>query len=427
MAYISYINTGVKQSRDLTFNISTDESIGGMLFDISGFQNPFMNYPLLSNNFKNGKVQCIYNMDDANLIGISEDGFLNNMLYYHISQFYDFVGTEQALYIAIADCSNGWNIIKDMQQQTNGKLFQIGIWTSQPIWKRNSDNTIGFTDVITDLQSQADEICGKIGERTNTMIPLNLVLFGNSNYIDGLEVSYKNIPNALTLNCPKVSVVLAQNGTEEVHAIQKLNPNQAPVSSIGIVMACLAICGAEESIGSLQKCDLNKNEKFNYPELGFGTKSSMIEDVNYIWQNTIVSNGYIIPMSYDGIEASYYLSNDQTLSYGDYSSIANNRVIHKCRRAICTVLIPYINSHHIYSPGTRNISVTSISIITDSINTILDSVMRNKSGQEQINGRVVTFLENSKILETDEIALKISISPVNYSGYIEEEVSHNLI
>ena len=425
MAYISYINTGVKKERDLTFNISTDESIGGMLFDISGFQDPFRDYPLMSHNFKNGKVQRIYNMDDAALIGITNDGFLNNLLYYHISQFYDYVGSEQELYIVIADCSKGWDILYSMQQEINGKMFQIGVWTSQSIWARNEDGTLGFSDLIPSLQEQADEICGKVGTRTYTTTPLNIVLFGNSNYIDGNGVNYKKIPNALVLDCPKISVVLAQNGSEEVHVMQQSNPNQAPVSIMGMVMACLAVCGAEESIGSLRRCDLNKNEKFHYPELGFGKNYTKIEGVSRIWANIIASNGYIVPIDYEGLEASYYLSNDQTLSTGDYSSIANNRVMHKCRRAVCTAMLPYINSHHIYTPGTKNISITSTSIMTDSINSILDSVMRNKLGQEQIGGRSVTFLENSNILQTDEVSLKLSINPVNYSGYISEEVSHS--
>lgn len=427
MASISYVNTGVKQNRDLTFGISTDESIGGMLFDISGFQDPFTEYPLIAHNFKGEQVQCIYNMEDAKLLGIENDGFLNGLLYYHVSQFYDFVGGEQRLYVVLADCSDGWDILQSMHQQTSGKMFQIGVWTSQPIWSRNGDGSLGFTGLITDLQAQADEICGRVGQRTYTTVPLNLVLFGNSNYADGIAVSFKELPNALVLDCPKVSVVLAQNGSEEVHKMQESNPNQAPVSAMGITMACLAVCGAEESIGSIQKCDLNKNENFRFPEYGFGKRYANLTDVNRIWANTIISNGYIIPVDYEGIEASYFLSNDQTLSTGDYASIANNRVMHKCRRAVSTALIPYINSHHIYSPGTKTISVTSIAIMTDAINTILGHTMRNRSGQEQIGGRSITFLENSDILETDEVALKLSVNPVNYSGYIEEEVSHNMV
>lgn len=425
MAQLSYINTGVKQKPDLTFNIPTDESVGAMLFDISGFTNPFENYPLLFHNFKDGKIQSIKNMSDAELLGIANDGFMNGVLYYHISKFYNFIGKNQILYIAIVDCSTDWDAIQSIQQQANGRIFQIGVWTSQPIW-RDKDDSLGFTSLITDLQVQADKINGKTGAATHTMVPLNIILCGNCNYVNGEIVNYKIIPNAIELNCPKVSVVIAQNGSPEIKSIQKNNPLQAPVGALGLIMACLALCGAEESIASLEKCDLNKNEEFNFPEFGIGETGTPMDSVHRIWANIISSRGYIIPVDYEAIEASYYFSSDQTLCEGDFSSIANNRVIHKCRRAACTALIPYINSSHIYIPGTHNISATSIAIMTDSINTILDSVMRNKKGLGQIDGRVVTFLENDNILKTDSISTKLEIKPVNYSSFISEEVSHDI-
>lgn len=425
MAQLSYINTGVKQKPDLTFNIPTDESVGAMLFDISGFTNPFENYPLLFHNFKDGKIQSIKNMSDAELLGIANDGFMNGVLYYHISKFYNFIGKNQILYIAIVDCSTDWDAIQSIQQQASGRIFQIGVWTSQPIW-RDKDDSLGFTSLITDLQVQADKINGKTGAATHTMVPLNIILCGNCNYVNGEIVNYKIIPNAIELNCPKVSVVIAQNGSPEIKSIQKNNPLQAPVGALGLIMACLALCGAEESIASLEKCDLNKNEEFNFPEFGIGETGTPMDSVHRIWANIISSRGYIIPVDYEAIEASYYFSSDQTLCEGDFSSIANNRVIHKCRRAACTALIPYINSSHIYIPGTHNISATSIAIMTDSINTILDSVMRNKKGLGQIDGRVVTFLENDNILKTDSISTKLEIKPVNYSSFISEEVSHDI-
>lgn len=426
MAQLSYISTGVRQEPDLTFNIPTDESVGAFLFDISGFDKPFDAYPLLYHNFKDGKLQCIKNMDDALLLGIENDGFLNGLVYYHLSQFFDFIGESQEVYVAIADCTKNWDVLQYLQQQANGKLFHIGIWTSQPIWNRKSDDTLGFTSLITDLQAQADEIDGKIGFSTHTMVPLHIMLCGNTNYIDDGQINYKQLPDAIMLNCPKVSVALVQNGSQSVRHIQGNNPRQAPVSSLGLIMACLALCGAEESIASIEKCDLNKNEGFNNPEWGVGSNGTPIDSVTRIWANIISSRGYIIPVDYEGLEASYYLSSDQTLCEGDFSTIANNRVMHKCRRAMCTALIPYINDNHIYTSGTHNISITSITLITNSINTVLDSVMRNKRGLSQINGRVVKFLGNDELLENDSISLKLEISPVNYSGFISEEVSHDI-
>lgn len=426
MARLSYINSVQRTEPTPSFQIPYDESIGAFLFDISGFDKPFESYPMLYNNFKDGKIQRIRNMDDAVLLGIEDNGFLDGLLYYHLSQFYDFIGGNQTVYIAFADCSQDWDIMQYMQTQTSGKLFHIGVWTSQPIWKLNEDGSIGFTSLITDLQAQADEINGKVGVSTHTLTPLNIVLCGNSNYVSGTNIRFKDLPDAMILDCPKVSVMLLQNGTQEIHNMQDKMPYKAPVSALGLIMACLSLCGAEESIASLDKCDLNKNEGFNMPEWGFSSTGTPIDTVHRIWANIISSRGYIVPIDYEGLETSYFLSSDQTLSEGDFRSIANNRVMHKCRRAMGTVMLPHINANHIYNPGTHNISDTSIAMMTDSINTILDSVMRNRAGKSQINGRVVTFLDNDDILDTDAISLKLDIEPANYSGFISEQVSHDV-
>lgn len=426
MAHLSYISTEASKTQEATFNIPTDESVGAFLFDTSGFEKPFEAYPMLYHNFKEGKIQCIKNMDDALLLGIDNDSFLNGMVYYHLSQFFDFIGDSQPVFVAIADCSENWDVLQYMQQQANGKIFHIGIWTSQPIWTRKTDGGMGFTSLIQELQTQADDINGKIGFSTHTMVPLHIMLCGNTNHINEGQINYKELPDAIELNCPKVSVALVQNGSQAVRHMQGNNPLQAPVTSLGLIMACLALCGAEESIASIEKCDLNKNEGFNYPEWGVGSTGTPISTVHRIWTNIISSRGYIIPVDYEGLEASYFLSSDQTLSDGDFGNIANNRVMHKCRRAMCTAIIPYINSNHIFTPGSHNISATSITIITDSINTVLDSVMRNKKGQNQINGRVVRFLENDELLENDSLSIKLEIGPVNYSRFISEEVSHDI-
>lgn len=427
MAQLSYIETNTKKEPISSLNIPTDESIGAFLFDISGFTAPFDSYPILYHNFKDGTIQCVKNMDEALLLGIQNDGFLGGLLYYHLSRYFDFMEGEQTVYVAIADCSESWDVIQYMQRQTSGKLFHIGVWTSQQIWRLCEDGSIGFSPLITNLQAQANEINGEVGKSTHTMTPLNIVLCGNSYYVDGHDIDYRQLPDAVQLNCPNISVLLAQNGSSQIKDMQKLMPSQAPVSALGIVMACLSLCGAEESIASVDKCDLNKREGFNNPEWGLGFSGTSIDSVHQIWSNIISSRGYIIPVSYEAIEASYFLSSDQTLSQGDFGSIANNRVMHKCRRAMCTALVPYINGNMMVATGNGSVSNTTMAIITQSVNTALDSTMLNKDGLSQINGRVLTFLDNNGILETDSVSMKLEVIPANYSSYISEEVSHDII
>lgn len=425
MAKISYIQTDGRIIDRSTGTIPTDESIGCMIFDVSGFENPFQDYPVLYANFHDGNVVCINNLDEASLLGIVDNNFMNGLLYYHISQFYEYIGTNKELYIAIADCSEDWSIIEQCQLYTNGKLFQIGVWTAQSIFQLNTDGELGFTPLITNLQQQANEINGRIGAPTSSTIPLSIMLCGNTNLADGKSVDYKTLPDAISLNCPKVSLFIIQNGNEQVHQMQSLNPNNAPVGALGLIMACLSVCGAEESIASVQRCDLNKNEGFIYPELGLGANNTPLDHITSVWANAISERGYIIPISYEALEASCFFSSDQTLSNGDYCTIANNRVIHKCRRTIASVWMPNINANFPFDPITHSINDAAISMLSNSIYSAIDAILVNKRGLPQIDGRRITFRENENMLSDDTISLQFDIKPANYSGIISEEISHS--
>lgn len=426
MAQLSYITTTPKDLPNTSSGIPTDEHIGLMVFDTSGFEGAMDAYPLLYHNFKDGKPQNINNMDEAAMVGITNDGFMNGMVYYHLSQFFEYIENPQSVYVVIADCSEDWDVILRAQQAVSGRIFHACVWTHRKIWKVREDGSIGFTSLITDLQEEANEINGKIGESTHTTTPLSILLFGNTSSAEGGEVTHKNLPDATVLECPKVSVILAQNGSEEVHAMQSMNPQNAPVGCMGLVMAFLALCGAEESIANLQKCDLNKNEGFNYPEWGVGESGTRIDTVHRIMANTVSSLGYIVPVDYEELEASYFLSSDQTLSSGSFCSIANNRVMHKCRRVVCSVMLPYVNSTLPYSPTTKTISDSAQATIISKINDTLESVMVNEQGLSQIDGASISFQPEGDMLDTDSLNLRIGISPVNYSGYLTEDVAHSV-
>ena len=75
--------------------------------------------------------------------------------------------------------------------------------------------------------------------------------------------------------------------------------------------------------------------------------------------------GYVLPTTYKAKEAAVYLSNDQCLSEGDYKSLANNRVIHKLRRIIKSVMLPYVEGNVEMDPNTGKIAVYDAAINID--------------------------------------------------------------
>ena len=421
---IGYITTGNFNNTTDPIALSTDESICGLLFDLTFFQNPFDDYPLIQQFFGNEETHVIKNMTEAAMYGLTDNQFMNGVPYYHIKSFYDYIGSDASLYICFTSDGNEWSAIEKMQMAANGKIFQIGVWTAQCIWNV-ADDSIGFTDLCGNLESAAEEITGKVGNKTVGVSPLSLVVSPNTS-ISKTGVALQEIPTAINLDFPKLSVCLLQNGTDSVHAMQKKNPFNAPVGSIGLLMACLHLAYAEECIGYVKKFNLNKNDDFENAEIYFGSKYISVDDIVYSVGNYIASQGYILPCTYTGKEAEVFFSGDPTLSDGDYNTIANNRIMHKCRRCVCSALLPYINAGHLLDTVSGGLSETAKTTLTTAITSKIDSIMVNVQGQSQINGRTVYVSDSENILDTDAISVNLSIGLVNYNKVINEQDDYDV-
>lgn len=405
-----------------TLSISIDESISGLLFDISGFSDPFNNQYLLFNSFSDGQVQLINSLEEAADYGLDDQDFLGGLVYYHLSMFYDYVGTSKPLYIMFADCSSDWSAISTMQRACNGKMFQLGVWTHQNLWERDGyTGDAVFTRLVTNIETVAEELSGKVGQSSASSIPLSVVLCANTQIgINNLVL--RQLPDGTMLNAPKVSVLLGQNGSDEVHAIQSELPNGAQVGSIGILMAIMSLAGVEENIGSVMEYNLNKNEKYQSPEIPINGVNYTLDDVSRVVQNTLTTKGYIVPTTYPAKEGECFWGSDPTLSNGDYSIISNNRVIHKCRRTIFSILLPYLHSNHVFSKASNGLSSEAYQMFEEAIGSALSGKLVNNGGKYQIDGYQIVELDTKNILNDDTINIKYTVSPINYNGTLTETV-----
>lgn len=416
---IGYVTTGTFNQNTEQFLLPTDESVCGLLFDLTYFTTPFTNYPLIKQYFGNEETHVINNLDEAAMYGLTDNQFMNGVPYYHIKAFYDYIGTDAPLYICFTSDGREWSAIEKMQMEANGKIFQIGVWTAQCIWNVSGDN-LGFTDLCGNLETAAEVLTGKVGIETPGMTPLSIVVSPNTK-VSKTEVALQEIPSAIELNFPKLSVTLVQNGTDAIHTMQNKNPYSAPVGCIGLLMACLHLAYAEECIGYVDKFNLNKNEDFENAEVYFNNEYISVDDIAYLVGNYIALMGYILPCTYSGKEAEVFFSGDPTLSNGDYNTIANNRVMHKCRRCVHSALLPYIHAGHLLDNSTGELSDSTKTIIVSDITNMLDSLMVNSQAQSQINGRTVEISESENILQTDSISISLSIGLVNYNKVINEK------
>lgn len=416
---IGYVTTSSFNNNIEQFTLPTDESVCGLLFDMTFFQSPFNDYPLIQQYLGEEQTILINNLSEAAMYGLTDNQFMNGVPYYHIKAFYDYIGTDAPLYLCFTSDGREWSAVEKMQSAANGKIFQIGVWTAQCIWNV-SGTQLSFTDLCSNLEAAAETLTGKIGQQTMGISPLSLIVSPNTR-VSLQGVNLQDVPTAIELNLPKLSVCLVQNGTDAVYAMQKANPYNAPVGCIGLLMACLHLAYAEECIGYVAKFNLNANEDFENAEVYFGSEHISVDDIIYMVGNYVALKGYILPCTYSGKEAEVFFSGDPTLSDGDYSTIANNRIMHKCRRCVYSALLPYIHAGHLLDTISGGLSDSAQSIITSAITDKLDAVMMNSIGQSQVDGRTISVSKSDTILETDAISVSLSIGLVNYNKTINEK------
>ena len=127
-------------------------------------------------------------------------------------------------------------------------------------------------------------------------------------------------------------------------------------------MAAVCLAYAEESIGYVAKFNLNKLDTFSNAEVWFGESSIPMNQLQY-GKIYAADRGYILPTTYAGKEAEVFFTGDSTFSSGDYYCLANNRVMHKVRRAILSALIPYLHGNYELDVTNGTLSITAQSVL----------------------------------------------------------------
>lgn len=420
---LGYLTTGTFNQNSEPIILPMDESVCGMIFDYSDFDSPFDNFSDAEQSFGDGQVQLINNLEEAENVGIWDNDFMSGLPYYHVKAYYDYIGEDAPLYVCFTKDYRKWSAIEKMQMEAGGKLFNVGIWTSKPLWTANG--SIQFTSLCGNVEAAAEALSGKLGRQTMSYCPVSILLCPSTSISDYNQVRLSNLPYGINMNCPKVSVSIVQDNSNDVVSMQSKLPNNATVGCLGILMACVHLAYAEENIGYVAKFNLNKNDNFTNAGVYLGNK---FVSVSKLQPNIrlAISRGYIVPVEYDGKEAEVFFSGDSTFSNGDYYCLANNRVMHKVRRAAQSALIPYISSNYMVKTDSGELSASSQAILIDAVSNMIDNCMLNKDKQSQITGKSILFTSSENILQNDEITLHLAVQPINYSNVINERDSFQI-
>lgn len=438
-------NLGGVFTTDLDGNLASSsyvstENVCGLVFDtkvVGGLDVALGTDNTAAKSFANGNVVELNTLKDCEEIGL-DDTVMGGLPYYHIKHFFKLVGANARLFVSFMDSSTDteFEAIEQMQLASSGIIYQIGVWTGEAIATvSGSTYTIQEDNLISKLQSVAETLGGKIGTTNyEGNSPINIIL--NAPIVNTATCDYKKLPDLTICAAPKVSVILGQSTSDACHAVQLAvnnlgaSPTYAVVGNIGAALACLAVAPANESIAHV--ASFNLSAIMTDAELGFGnlTQSekqwgadvsfTKIKTIGYVKRNKYLhQKGYIFLTNYDGLENSIFFSSDQTLTTGDYRTIARCRVMHKSRRVVRRTLLPYVNSNVEVDTSTGQISASDISTFQNLVLNALDANMVEPgTSVPQISGRSCVIDEAQNILENDQLLINYTLIPLGTTSVI---------
>lgn len=438
-------NLGGVFTTDLDGNLASSsfvstENVCGLVIDTKiagGLDAALGSDTKASQSFAKGNVVELNVLSDCKEAGLDES-VMGGLPYYHIKQYFKLVGSNARLFVCFMDSTSDteFEAIENLQLASGGIIYQVGVWTGEPIATVSSDSyTIPEDGLIAKLQTVAENLGGKVGVTNyEGNCPINILL--NAPVVDAAICDYRKLPDLSGCNAPKVSVLLGQSTSELCHNVQltvnniKSGESYAVTGNIGAALAVLSVAPANESIGHV--ANFNLSAVMSEAELGFGNLTQTenqwgssvsytnIKTINYTKRNKYLhKKGYIFLTNYDGLENSVFFSSDQTLSTGDYRTIARCRVIHKSRRVVRRALLPYVNQNWEVDTTTGQFSASDITTLQNVVLEALDNNMVEPgTSVPQISGRSCTIDEGQNILENDQLLINYSLIPLGTSAVL---------
>lgn len=437
-----------------------DETVCGLIFDTSKRGNIFSGYSLAQDKYANEQVQRLTSMDDVVASGITKDGIMNGVPYYHLNHFFTLAKNstaEHVIYVCFANCGSDFNILHRVMHATKKKVFQFGIWTERDLYDYTGETLI--SPVLTQLNETifSFKTTFQKSDEYDQEIPFNVLLCANTvrtevvdtvvyltdkdgarlkdengSYLTAKLVpnrqtfTYRTLPPANHYNIPGLTVLIGQERSDEVHNMQNRNVNGTPVGCVGAALGVLAVCPVEYFIGDNSKFSLK--DVIPVAELGFGEDNTPIEKLGYVRRNEMDQFGYVFPVDREDAPGETFFSSDRTLGSGDYSTLVRCRTINKVHRIIRLALLQRTNSTPKVNPSTGRLSAAGCTAIMNDMYAYIDTYMSvgsSMNGAPQLDFRRCTVPTEQDIFSNKTLVAEVEIKPGDHSENIilQEEVT----
>lgn len=334
--------------------------------------------------FKAEPVQAVSTIDKAEELGITADAtaWSVKMLHYQLEEVFR-INPSITLYMGLFSKPESMTFqeMKKVQNYAEGAIRQMAIW--------NGD-TAPTADNIVKLEAVADSLDTENAPFSTLYAPL--------------VSNYKNLPNNLATNNPRVSVVIAQAGSGTGAELYKSKDNKtkATVSAIGVALGTLSKAAVHQCIAWVK----NFPSGISMPALGDGT---LVRTIDKGELEKLDTNRYLFLNNVVGVAGSYWNdSHTMDSPTSDYAAIESVRTMDKAVRGIRTYLTPELGGNVYIDPDTGKLQSYTVSHLETTANIPLEEM--EKAGE--LSGYKAEIDAEQDVLSTNTIEVTIKNVPV---------------
>lgn len=334
--------------------------------------------------FKAEPVQAVSTIDKAEELGITADAtaWSVKMLHYQLEEVFR-INPSITLYVGLFSKPESMTFqeMKTVQNYAEGAIRQMAIW--------NGD-TAPTADNIVKLEAVADSLDTENAPFSTLYAPL--------------VSNYKNLPNNLATNNPRVSVVIAQAGSGTGAELYKSKDNKtkATVSAIGVALGTLSKAAVHQCIAWVK----NFPSGISMPALGDGT---LVRTIDKGELEKLDTNRYLFLNNVVGVAGSYWNdSHTMDSPTSDYAAIESVRTMDKAVRGIRTYLTPELGGNVYIDPDTGKLQSYTVSHLETTANIPLEEM--EKAGE--LSGYKAEIDAEQDVLSTNTIEVTIKNVPV---------------
>ena len=334
--------------------------------------------------FKTEPVQAVSTIDKAEELGITADAtaWSVKMLHYQLEEVFR-INPSITLYVGLFSKPESMTFqeLKTVQNYAEGAIRQMAIW--------NGD-TAPTADNIVKLEAVADSLDTENAPLSTLYAPL--------------VSNYKNLPNNLATNNPRVSVVIAQAGSGTGAELYKSKDNKtkATVSAIGVALGTLSKAAVHQCIAWVK----NFPSGISMPALGDGT---LVRTIDKGELEKLDTNRYLFLNNVVGVAGSYWNdSHTMDSPTSDYAAIESVRTMDKAVRGIRTYLTPELGGNVYIDPDTGKLQSYTVSHLETTANIPLEEMEK----ASELSGYKAEIDAEQDVLSTSTIEVAIKNVPV---------------